>query len=141
MRRYCAFLSDARLGSQFSDLSGTHFRDRSSQWRSDWTKIAEAIGLRTKNDHRKRPLFKVLLFWQTLIDGDQDIEAPRYGIEQRAIVKIGPSHLRSGPPLVARRLIRQAARHTTIQEHTHETGYFETLRGYRLVEKRRFRKL
>ena len=134
-------LSIARLANQFADLSRAQFRDCGAQCRSKWTKISEAIGLRAKNDHRKGPLFKALLFWQALIDSDQHVEAPIHHLEQWTIVKIGPPHLRSGSYLVPRQLARQAPRHASVQEHTHVNRYFETLCGYRLVQEGGFRNL
>jgi hypothetical protein len=123
------------LASQFADLTRTKFFDCKAKCRDKGKKIGQTVCLGPKNNNSERPIVKPLLFRQTLVNCDQDIEAPGHGIQQGTIIKITPTHLWGCLNLVHRQFLGKASRHATIKKNSHTR-----LRRYSFGKKRRLRK-
>lgn len=77
---------------QFTDLTWTKFFDCKAKCRNKGKKIGQPVGLGPENNNSKGRFLSRCLFRQTLVDRDQDIEAPSHGIQQGAIMEITPTH-------------------------------------------------
>ncbi len=109
----------ALLASQFANLTWTKFFDCKAKCRDKGKKISQAVRLGPKNNNSERPTSKPLLFRQALVNRDQDIKASSHGIQQGAIIKITPTHLRGCMDLVHRQFLGKTFRHATIKKNSH----------------------
>ena len=126
------------LASQFANLAWTKFFDCKAKCRDKGKKISQTVRPGPKNNNSERPIVKPLLFGQALVNCDQDIEAPGHDIQQRAIIKVAPTHLRDCLNLVHRQFPGKVFRHATIKKNSHINCL--RLRRYSLGKKRRLRK-
>ena len=60
-----------------------------------------------------------LLLWDTLIDRNQDIEAPSHQVEQRSIIEISPTHFGSRSDFMSRQLAPKTPWYAAIEKDTH----------------------
>lgn len=91
-----------RSAGQFTNLTWTKFLNGKSQRWNKWKKVDQSVGPSAKHNNREGAIVEPLLLRKAFVDRDQHIEAPIHRIKQGTIVKIGPTHFRSGFNLVPR---------------------------------------
>lgn len=87
---------DVRSGEELAnenDASRLKRRQCLQHFRYERKQVGKSIRPRSKNKHRDASPRKILLFWNSAIHRDEDIELVRHGVQEMTVVKIAPAHM------------------------------------------------
>jgi hypothetical protein len=89
-----ATFSSQWLARYFINLTGPGIFKHSSESRSVWKQVHQAVRLRSQDDYGQRSIADSLLVGKTLVYGNERVETLRHGIEKRPVIEISPAHFR-----------------------------------------------